>query len=650
MPDQSVTSPRVGEENAGLLRRRLIFADPERSIVRISPDGTRIAFRAPVDGVLNLWVSPIDRIEDAHPVTAVTDRNLGPWIVWMHDNRHVVFFREAAGDENWRAWRVDLATGEVRPLTPGPGVTCYIQQSSRHFPSELLIAHNARDKRYFDVHRVNVATGESTLLQLNEAFNHHFTDQQFHVRFAVRYTEDGDVEYLQCGPDGHWALFSRIGAEDAMATRAVEFSADGSELYWLDSRGRDTAAVVAQDLENGTTRVLAQDRRADFTQLLLDPITERPVAAASLFERTAWQVLDPDYADDFDALTRRSPGDLTVVGISQDRLHWIVAYYYDNAPLEYFHYDRAARQAQRMFSSTPAWEGLPFVAMEPVAVRTRDGLELVCYLSRPRDAQPTDQLPMVLLVHGGPWSRDVWGLYADHQWLANRGYAVLSVNYRGSTGFGKAFVNAANMEWAGKMHDDLIDSVDWAIAQKIADPDRVAIVGTSYGGYSALVGLTFTPDKFACAVDLVGISDLVTWLNTIPEYWMTWKSVLKVRMGDYTTEAGRRFLEERSPLNRADRIVRPLLIGQGANDVRVKAAESEQIVAAMQRHGIPVTYVAYPDEGHGLGRAENRRSFKAVTEAFLAVHLGGRCEPVGDDFESSTIQFKVGRELIPGLA
>jgi dipeptidyl aminopeptidase/acylaminoacyl peptidase len=650
MPNQSADPMLVGEESAGLLRRRLIFADPERSVVRISHDGTRIAFRAPVDGVLNLWIAPIDRIDEARPVTAVTDRNLGPWIIWMHDNRHVVFFRETAGDENWRAWRVDLQTGDVRVLTAGPGVTCYIQQISRHFPRELLIAHNARDKRYFDVFRVNVATGESTLVQQNEGFFGHFTDQQFRVRFARRHTDDGDVEYLQRGTDGEWALFSRIDAEDAMPTRAIEFSADGRELYWLDSRDRDTAAVVAQDLAKGTMRVLAEDPRADFTQLVLDPVSERPVAAARSFERVAWQVLDPDYRGDFDYLTRQSRGELVINGMSQDRRHWIVAYQYDDAPLEYFDYDPTARRARRLFSSTTAWEGLPFVPMEPVIIRARDGLELVSYLSRPRDAQPTKRLPMVLLVHGGPWARDVWGLYADHQWLANRGYAVLSVNYRGSTGFGKAFVNAANLEWAGKMHDDLIDAVDWASAQGITDPARVAIMGTSYGGYAALVGVTFTPEKFACAVDLCGISNLVTMLNTIPEYWVTWKSLLwKVRTGDYTTEAGLRFLEERSPLNRAERIVRPLLIGQGGNDVRVKASESEQIVAAIQQHGIPVTYVYYSDEGHGLGRPENRRSFKAVVEAFLAAHLGGRCEPVGDDFEGSTIEFRAGRELVPGL-
>jgi dipeptidyl aminopeptidase/acylaminoacyl peptidase len=640
--------PAVGE-SPELLPRRLIFRDLDRSVVRISQDGTRIAFRAPVDGALSVWVAPISDIDNGRPMTAATDYNLGTWIVWMHDDRHVVFFRDQGGDENWRAWRLDLQTADVRPLTPGPGVTCFIQQSSRHFPSELLISHNERDRRYFDIYRTNVATGESTLVEANEGFQGYFTDQLFRVRYAVRRADNGDIEYLQRGTDGGWELFTRIGADDAKATRAIEFSEDGRELYWLDSRGRDTAAVVAQDLESGALRVLTDDRRADSTTLLLDPITQRPVAAAATFERARWQVLDPDYEEDFKHLTRKSPGDLAITGMSQDRRNWIVAYVRDNAPLEYFHYDRDRKQVLRLFSSTRALEEAPLVAMEPVIIPARDGLELVSYLSRPRNAPPGTRLPMVLLVHGGPWSRDVWCLSPAHQWLANRGYAVLSVNFRGSTGFGKAFVNAANLEWAGRMHDDLIDAVDWAIAADIADPDRVAIMGTSYGGYAALVGLTFTPEKFACAIDIVGISNLVTFLNTIPEYWTPWKSLWKVRMGDYTTEAGQRFLEERSPLNRADRIVRPLLIGQGANDVRVKTSESEQIVAAMQRHGIPVTYVYYPDEGHGFRRPENRRSFAAVAEAFLAAHLGGRCEPVGDDFNGSTIEFRAGRELISGL-
>jgi dipeptidyl aminopeptidase/acylaminoacyl peptidase len=256
---------------------------------------------------------------------------------------------------------------------------------------------------------------------------------------------------------------------------------------------------------------------------------------------------------------------------------------------------------------------------------------------------------MVLLVHGGPWARDGADFNTTHQWLANRGYSVLSVNYRGSTGFGKAFVNAGNREWAGRMHDDLIDAVDWAIAEGVADPARVAIYGASYGGYSALVGATFTPEKFACAIDVFGISNLATFVNSIPPYWHSWRATWRMRMGDETTAEGRRLLEDRSPLNRVDRIVRPMLIAQGANDVRVVAAESEQIVAAMQRRNIPVTYLYYTDEGHGFYRPENRRSFTAVAEAFLAQHLGGRVEPVGDDFTGSSIQFKAGRELIRGL-
>jgi dipeptidyl aminopeptidase/acylaminoacyl peptidase len=638
-----------GGESPELLPRRLIFADLDRSVVRVSRDGARIAFRAPVDGALGLWVAPINDIDNARPMIAASDHNLGPWIVWMHDDRHLVFFRDRDGDENWRAWLLDVETADNRPLTPGPGVTCFIQQSSRHFPSELLVGHNERDRHYFDIYRVNVATGKSTLVQANEGFEGYFTDHQFRVRYAVRRGDDDDVEYLQRGTDGGWELFARIDADDAKATSAIDVSDDGRELYWLDSRGRDTAAVVAQYLASGAPRVLAADQRADFTALLLDPVTQRPVAAAATFERTRWQVLDPDYEEDFNHLTRQSPGDLAITGMSRDRRNWIVAYVRDDAPLEYFHYDRDRKQARRLFSQASVLEGAPLVTMEPVIIPARDGLELVSYLSRPRNIQPGTRLPMVLLVHGGPWARDVWWLYPEHQWLANRGYAVLSVNFRGSTGFGKAFVNAANLEWAGRMHDDLIDAVDWAVAAEIADPDRVAIMGTSYGGYAALVGLTFTPEKFACAVDIVGISNLVTFLNTIPEYWTPWKSLWKVRMGDYTTEAGQRFLEERSPLNRADRIVRPLLIAQGANDVRVKPSESEQIVAAMQRHGIPVTYVYYPDEGHGFRRPENRRSFAAVAEAFLATHLGGRYEPVGDDFHGSTIEFRAGRELIPGL-
>jgi dipeptidyl aminopeptidase/acylaminoacyl peptidase len=631
-----------------LIPRRVLFAGADRSAVRLSPDGRRIAFLAPVAGVLNLWVGPLADVAKAKALTRVTDRDLGPWLTWLPNSRHVLFFREQGGDENWQTHRVDVETGETLALTPAPGVKSYVQQVSRHFPDELLIAHNQRDRRYFDVYRVHAGTGASTLVQTNERFASWFTDPQFRVRFGMRLTDDGAVEYLQRNPEGDWELFTRVDMADTMSTRPIQFSDDGTELYWLDARGRDKAALVAQDLASGARRTLADDPLADCVELQVHPVSLRPIAAAALFTRKRWHVMDPAYAADHAALAAE-PGDLAVVGISDDERHWIAYYERDAAPGRYVHYDRATRGRRLLFTSRRALESAPLVPMEPVMVRARDGLPLVCYLSRPHGPRDRALLPMVLLVHGGPWGRDVWALNVTHQWLANRGYAVLSVNFRGSTGFGKAFVNAANLEWAGRMHDDLIDAVDWAIGRRIADPARVAIYGASYGGYAALVGATFTPEKFACVVDVFGISNLVTLMNTIPPYWKAWQTLWKARMGDYTTEAGRKFLEERSPLNRVDRIVRPLLIAQGANDVRVQPSESEQIVAEMVRRGIPVTYVYYADEGHGFRRVENRRSFTAVVEAFLARHLGGRVEPVGDDFRGSSIEFKTGRNLIPGV-
>ena len=561
-----------------------------------------------------------------------------------------LFFREQGGDENWQAHSVDLTTGVIRVLTLGPGVRSHVQEVSRHFPTELLIGHNERDKRVSDLYRVNVVTGASERIETNDgAFVWYYTDAQLRVRLAARYTDDASVEYLQRGPDGEWSLFTRIDMVDAMSTRPIDFSDDGAEVYWLDSRGRDSAAVVAQDLRSGTRRVLAEDATADFTELALDPRTLRPFAARVTFTRRRWQVLDPAYADDFTRLAAPARGDIGDIEKSLDQKHWLVFYERDRGPGQLFHYDRHTKRSRFLFSTRRALEGAPLVEMEPVVVRARDGLSLVSYLSRPRDSARGTPGPMVLVVHGGPWGRDTWGLSSTHQWLANRGYAVLSVNFRGSTGFGKAFVNAGNLEWAGKMHDDLIDAVDWAIAERIADPRRVAIFGGSYGGYSALVGLTFTPETFACAVDYVGISNILTLLETIPPYWKPWQTIWKARTGDYTTEEGRRVLAERSPLTHVGRIVRPLLIAHGVNDPRVKVSESEQIVAAMRERNIPVTYLSYSDEGHGFRRQENRRSFNAVAEAFLARHLGGRFEPIGDDFKGSTIEFKAGRDLIPGV-
>jgi dipeptidyl aminopeptidase/acylaminoacyl peptidase len=379
---------------------------------------------------------------------------------------------------------------------------------------------------------------------------------------------------------------------------------------------------------------------------------------AYTYTRQRWAVLDNDIAEDFAFLPTVAEGDFDIQARTLDDTQWMVAYTIDNGPVHYYLYDRPTKQATFLFTNRQALEGLPLAKMHSAVIPARDGLKLVSYYTLPVGREetggdlvrPVEPLAMVLLVHGGPWGRDGWGYHAIHQWLANRGYAVLSVNFRGSTGFGKAFVNAGNLEWGARMHDDLLDAVQWATDAGIADPDRVAIMGGSYGGYATLAGLTFSPETFACGVDIVGPSNLVTLLETVPPYWEPMMKVLTTRVGDHRTEAGRAFLRSRSPLTYVDNIQRPLLIGQGANDPRVKQAESDQIVQAMQAKQIPVTYVLYPDEGHGFARPENNLSFFAVAEAFLAQHLEERFEPIGEDFANSSISVPTGQEQIPGLA
>ncbi len=351
-----------------------------------------------------------------------------------------------------------------------------------------------------------------------------------------------------------------------------------------------------------------------------------------------------------------SRGDAGIASWSLDDRQWIVAHLPDDGPIRYFHFDRDTKERTFLFAHRPELEGLPLAKMQSVFIKARDGLEMVAYLTLPvgtdqdGDGRPDRPLPMVLLVHGGPWARDSWGYDPEHQLLANRGYAVLAVNFRGSTGFGKHFQNIAKRQWSGTMHDDLLDAVAWAVSQKIAQEDKVAIMGGSYGGYAALVGLSFTPDVFACGVDIVGPSSLLTLIESIPPYWESFRQQLIERVGDIDTEQGRKELRERSPLFRADKIERPLLIGQGKNDPRVKQQEAEQMVQAMKENQIPVTYVLFPDEGHGFARPENRLAFFAVAERFLSEHLGGRSEPIGKAFEGSTISVPEGAKSLPGLA
>ena len=661
-----------GTKKVELIPRKVLFGNPDKASLRVSSDGKYISFLAPLEGVLNVWVAPAEKPEAAEPVTHDKKRGIRIYF-WAYTNDRIIYLQDKGGDENWQVHVVNIKTKEDKNLTPfeeipgpdGKPVTlpsgkilrpqAQIKSVSYKFPNEILVGLNNRNAQFHDIYNVNILTGNMKLVLRNDEFIGFVIDDDYQIRFAARMTPEGGQEFLQPDGKGGWKSFLKIAMEDMMTTGPIGLNKTGDVLYMIDSRGRNTAALTAMNLKSGETKVLMQDPKADISDVMRHPTEKTIQAAAVNYLRTEWKILDESIRPDLDYLKKVVDGDINVTSRTLDDKFWTVAYVEDNGPVRYYLYDRSKKKAKFMFTNRQKLEKVKLAKMHPVVIKSRDGLNLVSYLTLPvwtdpdNDAHPKEPLPMVLFVHGGPWSRDSWGYNPYHQWLANRGYAVLSVNYRGSTGFGKNFINAGNLEWAGKMHDDLIDAVNWAIDQGIADKSKIAIMGSSYGGYATLVGLTFTPDVFACGVDVVGPSNLRTLLQTIPPYWEPLMDLWATRVGDPRTEKGRKFLDSRSPLTYVDRIKKPLLIGQGANDPRVKQSEADQIVKAMQEKNIPVTYVLYPDEGHGFARPENRLSFNAIAEIFLAKYLGGRYEPIGNDLEGSSIEVPTGVENIPGL-
>jgi dipeptidyl aminopeptidase/acylaminoacyl peptidase len=648
--------PPPPHADASLLPRKLLFGNPDRLPPKLSPDGKRILFIAPDGGVLNVWVGPADDPKAAKVVTHERARPIRD-AHWAETGAHVIYANDKGGDENFHLFVVDLATGQERDLTPFDGMRAEFGQTFDAHPAVIFALMNKRDKQHMDPVLIDIKTGKIEVLSENtQGYEGYVVDEATKLRLGVLPLPDGTKDIQALGKKGEWKSIGKIPYEDALTTWADHFDRSGKTLYLGDSRGRDTSALVAYDVASGKTHVLFEDAKSDVSAVEVDSKTLRPVMVATNRARREWHTLDKRVEGDLEALRKVTDGDLRFFGASRDDQRWTVGYVKDDGPMPTYLWDRKAKKATLLYTTRPALEGVKLSKMRPVTIKSRDGLDLVSYLTLPRaadadqDGKPdAGPIPMVLLVHGGPWGRDEWGFDSTHQWLANRGYAVLSVNFRASTGFGKSFLNAGDLQWAGKMHDDLLDAVKWAVDQKVADPQKVAIVGGSYGGYSTLIGLTFTPDVFACGVDLVGPSNLVTLLETVPPYWAPLLNEFRRRIGDNRTDEGKKFLFEHSALSRADAIKRPLLIGQGANDPRVKQAESDQIVKAMQAKGLPVTYVLYPDEGHGFARPENRTSFNAVTETFLAQHLGGSYEPVGSDFAGATITVPSGADQVYGL-
>ena len=634
-----------------LIPRKVLFGNPVRMSPQISPDGKRLAYLAPDhEDILQVWVRTLGKNDDRQ-VTADEKRGIHVFR-WTYAPDTLIYLQDMGGDENFHVYSIDLAKNIIRDLTPFVGIRANPLSPSADFPNELLVTLNLRDRSLFDVHRIDLTTGAIVLDTKNPGDVITWVpDAKYRIRAVVAVTPDAGREVRTRADDrSPWKKLFRWGFEDADGS-VLDFTADGQGLWLTSSAGRDTRALVEYDIRTGKEKVVAAAKGADIGGVIYDFRKHRPQVVAFGRERSTFRVLDPGLLPDVEFFKKHADGELSVVSRDRAMNTWVLASTEDVKPTHFYLYYRAKKKLTYLFSAQPPLEKYKLAPMRPVTIKSRDGLELVCYLTLPltptplppgerggKDSSPlprgergrgegvpAKKLPLVLNVHGGPWSRDSWGFGAQTQWLANRGYAVLSVNYRGSAGFGKKFLNAGNREWGGRMHDDLIDACNWAVKQGYADPKRIAIYGGSYGGYAALVGAAFTPDYFCCAVDIVGPSNLVTLLKSIPPYFAPLRKTFALRVGDPDREED--FLKARSPLFKADQIKIPLLIAQGANDPRVRRAESERIVAALRKRGKDVEYLVFGDEGHGFSRPENRLKFYAAAEKFLAKHLGGRAEP-----------------------
>jgi dipeptidyl aminopeptidase/acylaminoacyl peptidase len=608
---------------APLLPLEHFFDNPERAGARLSPDGQTISFLAPRDGVLNVWVRP--RADGSErPITDDRDRGIQSYF-WSRDGRYILFVQDAGGDENYHVYAVDPdAPDRIRDLTPFAGVRAGIIAAPRATPRQILVTLNRRDPSVFDVYALTLASGRLVLVAENPGniVSWH-ADRDGLVRAAQAQTPGGDFEILvRDTATGPFRVLAEYRNEDN--GYVFGFTPDRRALWVGSARDADLMRLVELDLETGTERVIDSDEQADLSGPIVSDRTGELLASVYLRDRLVVHAFDERFRADWEALGRLHHGDPGVGGQDAAETAWIVGFDDDRDPGATYLFDRTTHEAELLYRSRPWLDPETLAAMTPVVIPSRDGLVLRSYLTLPVGSSGKG-LPLVLFVHGGPWARDAWGYDPTVQFLANRGYAVLQVNYRGSTGFGKHFMHAAEREFAGKMHDDLIDGVNWAVAEGIADPARVGIYGGSYGGYAALVGVTFTPDVFAAAVSYVGPSSLVTLTRSFPAYWRPLLASTWFRyVGDPENPEDLADMERRSPLGRVDQIQTPLLVIQGANDPRVTQRESDQIVAALRERGVPVEYICKDDEGHGFVKPENRLEAYAAIERFFSVYLGGR--------------------------
>ncbi len=619
------------EESAAIIPRKTLFGNPEKTNPKLSPDAKWIAYLAP-DGndILNVYVAPTNDLAKASRITSDTKRGVRSYF-WQFDGSAIVYLQDVDGNEDWHLLQTNINTKLTRDLTPFGGVRADVLAYEPARPNEILVSMNLRDRSYFDVHRINLDTGAVVLDTQNPGDIHDWVaDNNLQIRASQAFSPDGGIVIrVRDTINSPWRDLIKWGPEEGLGG-ATAFTPNNKGLYILTSLGNNTVRLVSLDLVSGAMISLASDPTYDVEGLMRHPTTHLPQVVSVERERYGWIVLDDSLKSDVKAIEKFAGPSFGISSRSLDDQTWIIAARSDAAPTKYYLYHRPDKKSQFLFTTMPELAKYKLVGKKPIEYKARDGMNIHGYLSVPSN-KPAKNLPVIIYVHGGPWTRDSGDFQPPMQWLANRGYGVLQINFRGSTGYGKEFVNAGNKEWGAKMHDDILDGKKWLVDNGIADPKKIAIFGGSYGGYATLAGLAFTPEEFCCGIDVVGPSNLITLLQTIPPYWSAGRALFDSRVGSLNEEP--EFLKERSPLFKAHHITRPLLIAQGANDPRVKKSESDQIVAAMREHQKPVEYLVFEDEGHGFQRPENKKRFYAAVEYFLAEHLGGDKESPASDEE-----------------
>ncbi|HUG52767.1 MAG TPA: alpha/beta fold hydrolase [Vicinamibacteria bacterium] len=618
-----------------LLDRELFFGNPEIAAAQLSPDGRYIAFLKPWKDTRNVWVKKTAEPYSAGRLVTADARRPIPGFFWSRDSKYVLFVQDKDGDENYNVYAVDPAapagagqeTPPARNITDAKGARAFIYAVPKADPDVIYVGLNDRDQAWHDVYQVRISTGERTLVRQNtERIAGWNFDLSGRLRLAERIADNGDTEVLRIDPSGLTKVYTCTVFEACGVRR---FHKDGKRTYMETNKGdTDLSRLVLLDAETGKEEVVESDplRRVDFGNASFSEATDELVATSYQDDRTRVYFRDKAFEADYRLLERKLPEREISIGSStaDDRL-WFVTATSDVDPGERYLFDRRTKALTSQYKVRERIPREHMAAMKAIRYASSDGLEIPAFLTLPRGVAAKG-LPVIVLPHGGPWARDNWGFSNLAQFLANRGYAVLQPNFRGSTGYGKTFLNAGNRQWGDRMQDDITWGVKHLVGEGIADPRRVGIMGGSYGGYATLAGVAFTPDLYAAAVSIVGPSNLITLLDSIPPYWEAGRIIFHERLGNPKDPEGRKQLERQSPLNSAARIRTPLLVAQGANDPRVKKAESEQIVIALRDRGFPVEYVLAPDEGHGFARPVNSMSLFAATEAFFQKHLGGRVQ------------------------